>query len=200
MDMNRSLADIYSATADSQGRVLHDYVLGLYDFLERLVKRYPDILIEGCSGGGGRFDAGMLYYTPQIWCSDNTDPIDRLEIQYGTSFIYPISCVGSHVSASPNHQTGRITDLHTRGIAAMAGTFGYELNLNELSEEEKEEIRRQISEYKKYAALIQRGIYYADQSPDRQSGRLGVRFRRSAGSACTGGRHQKTCQYDDRLY
>ena len=164
-DMNRSLADIYSATADSQGRVLHDYVLGLYDFLERLVNRYPNILIEGCSGGGGRFDAGMLYYTPQIWCSDNTDPIDRLEIQYGTSFIYPASSVGAHVSASPNHQTGRITSMKTRGIVAMAGTFGYELNLNELDENEKSEIRRQIGEYKKYAVLIQTGLYYRLTNP-----------------------------------
>lgn len=164
-DMNRSLADIYSATADTQGRVLHDYVLGLYDFLERLVNRYPSILIEGCSGGGGRFDAGMLYYTPQIWCSDNTDPIDRLEIQYGTSFIYPSSSVGAHVSASPNHQTGRITSMETRGVVALAGTFGYELNLNQLSEGEKDEIRHQIAEYKKYAALIQNGTYFRLTNP-----------------------------------
>ncbi len=164
-DMNRSLADIYSATADSQGRVLHDYVLGLYDFLERIVNRYPDILIEGCSGGGGRFDAGMLYYTPQIWCSDNTDAVDRLEIQYGTSFIYPVSSVGSHVSASPNHQTGRLTSLRTRGVVASAGTFGYELDLNQLSEEEKDEIRCQITYYKRYAALIQKGLYYRLTNP-----------------------------------
>ena len=164
-DMNRSIADVYSATADSQGRVLHDYVLGLYDFLERLVQRYPNILLEGCSGGGGRFDAGMLYYTPQIWCSDNTDAIDRLEIQYGTSFIYPCSCVGSHVSASPNHQTERVTTMKTRGTVALAGTFGYELNLNELSEEDKAEIRRQIAEYKKYADLVQKGTYYRLTNP-----------------------------------
>ena len=106
-DMNRSLMDVYSSVTRDQGRVLHDYVLGLYDFLERLVQRYPNLLIEGCSGGGGRFDAGMMYYTPQIWCSDNTDAIDRLRIQYGTSFGYPVSVVGSHVSAVPNHQTGR---------------------------------------------------------------------------------------------
>ena len=164
-DMNRSIADVYSATGDGQGRVLYDYVLGLYDFLERIVQRYPDILIEGCSGGGGRFDAGMLYYTPQIWCSDNTDPIDRLEIQYGTSFIYPISSVGSHVSASPNHQTGRLTSLKTRAAAATAGTFGYELDLNKLSKEEKEEIRVQIREYKKYARLVQQGLYYRLTNP-----------------------------------
>ena len=125
-DMNRSLMDVYSSVTRDQGRVLHDYVLGLYDFLERLVQRYPNLLIEGCSGGGGRFDAGMMYYTPQIWCSDNTDAIDRLRIQYGTSFGYPVSVVGSHVSAVPNHQTGRKTPLHTRGVVAMSGTFGYE--------------------------------------------------------------------------
>ena len=114
-DMNRSLCDVYSAAAGYQGKVLYDYVLGVYDFLDRLLKRYPNLLIEGCSGGGGRFDAGMLYYTPQIWCSDNTDALDRLQIQYGTSFGFPISAVGSHVSAVPNHQTGRKTPLSTRG-------------------------------------------------------------------------------------
>ena len=140
-DMNRSISDIYSSETKEQGKVLYDYVLGVYDFLERLLKRYPDTLIEGCSGGGGRFDAGMLYYTPQIWCSDNTDAIDRIEIQYGTSFIYPASCVGSHVSAVPNHQTGRVTSLNTRGVVAMAGTFGYELNLGLLSDRRKKKSR-----------------------------------------------------------
>ena len=164
-DMNRSLMDVYSATTKDQGRVLHDYVLGLYDFLERLVQRYPNLLIEGCSGGGGRFDAGMMYYTPQIWCSDNTDAIDRLRIQYGTSFGYPVSVVGSHVSAVPNHQTGRKTPLHTRGVVAMSGTFGYELNLMKLSEEEKQEIREQIAEYKSYASIIQNGLYYRLSDP-----------------------------------
>ena len=168
-DMNRSLADIYSSAADCQGRVLHDYVLGLYDFLERIVERYPHILIEGCSGGGGRFDAGMLYYTPQIWCSDNTDPIDRLEIQYGTSFIYPVSSVGAHVSASPNHQTGRCTPLKTRGTVASAGTFGYELNLDKISEEEKDEIRKQIAEYKQNASLVQNGLYFRLTNPQTEN-------------------------------
>ena len=109
-------------------------MLGLYDLLERLVSRYPDLLLEGCSGGGGRFDLGMLYYSPQIWCSDDTDAVERLSVQYGTSFCYPISAVGSHVSAVPNHQTGRITPVETRGTVAMAGSFGYELDLNLLSE------------------------------------------------------------------
>ena len=164
-DMNRSLMDVYSSVTRDQGRVLHDYVLGLYDFLERLVQRYPNLLIEVCGGGGGRFDAGMMYYTPQIWCSDNTDAIDRLRIQYGTSFSYPVSVVGSHVSAVPNHQTGRKTPLHTRGVVAMSGTFGYELNLMKLSEEEKQEIREQIAEYKSYAPIIQNGLYYRLSDP-----------------------------------
>ena len=164
-DMNRSLMDVFSRGTEDQGRVMYDYVLGLYDFLERIVTRYPDLLIEGCSGGGGRFDAGMMYYTPQIWCSD---ALDRLQIQYGTSFGYPVSAVGSHVSAVPNHQTGRITSLHTRGVVAMAGTFGYELNLGKLSEEEKQEIRLQVEEYRKFAPLIQTGLYYRLSDPARE--------------------------------
>lgn len=164
-DMNRSLSDVYSAAATDQGKVFHDYVLGVYDFLERLIERYPDMLIEGCSGGGGRFDAGMMYYTPQIWCSDNTDAVDRVKIQYGTSFGYPVSTVGSHVSDVPNHQTGRVTSMHTRSVVAMAGTFGYELDLGKLSSEEKKEIRVQIADYKKYAPLILNGRYYRLSNP-----------------------------------
>ena len=164
-DMNRSLIDVYSAAANDQGRVLYDYVLGVYDFLERLISRYPDILIEGCSGGGGRFDAGMMYYTPQIWCSDNTDALDRIRIQYGTSFGYPISTVGSHVSAVPNHQTGRVTPIEARATVAMAGTFGYELDLGKLSEGEKEEIKKQVAFYKENAALITGGEYYRLTNP-----------------------------------
>lgn len=163
-DMNRSLSDIYSADRE-MGKVSYDYMLGVYDFAEKLMQRYPNLLIEGCSGGGGRFDAGMLYYTPQIWCSDNTDAIDRTYIQYGTSFFYPVSTVGSHVSASPNHQTGRSTSLHTRGVVAMAGTFGYEFNLKNLNAEEKEEIKEQIKTYKSYAELIQTGDYYRLSNP-----------------------------------
>lgn len=163
-DMNRSIADVYSAV-HAQGRVLYDYMLGVYDFLEKFVQRYPDILLEGCSGGGGRFDAGMLYYTPQIWCSDNTDALDRIRIQYGTSFFYPISAVGSHVSAVPNHQTGRSVSLHTRGIVAMAGTFGYELDVNELTKEQQEEIKEQVKQYKKNREIIQNGSYYRLSNP-----------------------------------
>lgn len=163
-DMNRSLTDIYSMEK-AQGKVTYDYVLGVYEFLERLMQRYPDLLIEGCSGGGGRFDAGMLYYTPQIWCSDNTDAVDRLRIQYGTSFFYPVCTVGAHVSAVPNHQTGRSVSLHTRGVVAMAGTFGYELDPETLSDGEKEQIKGQIADYKKYEDLIREGDYYRLSNP-----------------------------------
>lgn len=158
-DMNRSLADVYA------GNVTYDYVLGLYEFLEKIVARYPNLLIEGCSSGGGRFDAGMMYYTPQIWCSDNTDAINRVKIQYGTSFFYPVSVVGAHVSAVPNHQTGRSVSLNTRGVVAMAGTFGYELNPALLSDEEKAMIKRQVQTYKEYESLICDGTYYRLASP-----------------------------------
>lgn len=158
-DMNRSMSDVYA------GNLTYDYVLGVYDFLEKLTSKYPDILLEGCCGGGGRFDAGMMYYTPQIWCSDNTDAINRTKIQYGTSFFYPVSAVGSHVSAVPNHQTGRNTSLNTRGITAMAGTFGYEMNPALLSEEDKSVIREQMKRYKKYETLICQGDYYRLSNP-----------------------------------
>lgn len=164
-DMNRSICDVYSCVTENQGKVLYDYILGLYDFLERLTIHYPNLLIEGCSGGGGRFDAGMLYYTPQIWCSDNTDAFDRTQIQYGTSFGFPVSTMGAHVSAVPNHQTGRVTTLKARGVTAMAGTFGYELNLSLLTEEEKEEIKEQVKTFHKYASLIWHGDYYRLSNP-----------------------------------
>ncbi len=166
-DMNRSITDIYSATAQSadQGAVLYRYVLGLYDFLERLTRHYPDLLIEGCSGGGGRFDAGMLYYTPQIWCSDNTDAIDRIRIQYGTSFGYPISAVGSHVSAVPNHQNGRITAIETRGSVAMAGNFGYELDPNQITDDEAYLVKEQIRNFHQWQHIIHDGDYYRLVSP-----------------------------------
>ena len=161
-DMNRSIADAYSAATpdDRQGEVMHRYMLGLYDLMERITTNFPDVLIEGCSGGGARFDAGILCYSPQIWCSDDTDPIHRLNIQYGTSFGYPVSAVGAHVSASPNHQTGRETTIHTRAIVAMSGTFGYELDPGKLTDEDKSEIKEQIKEFKKYYDLIQNGMYY----------------------------------------
>ena len=172
MDMNRSILNVYSMTEGIQnnGTILYKYVLGVYDFMERLQARYPKMFIEGCSGGGGRFDAGMMYYTPQIWCSDDTDAICRLDIQYGTSFGYPISVVGSHVSAVPNHQTGRTTPFNTRAVVAMAGSFGYELDLNKVSDEEKEEVKAQVENYKKYWDLLHNGLYYRLTDADKSKG------------------------------
>ncbi len=161
-DMNRNLADAYSPALppDRQGEVLHRYMLGLYALLDRLTREFPAVLFEGCSGGGGRFDAGMLAYSPQIWCSDDTDAIERLSIQYGTSFGYPMPAVGAHVSAVPSHQTGRSTPIGTRAVVAMAGTFGYELDLKRLSDDEKNQVRRQIARFHEYDALLRDGDYY----------------------------------------
>jgi alpha-galactosidase len=166
-DMNRSICDWYSSSLspETMGEMPHRYVLGVYDLLERLTSAFPDVLFEGCSGGGGRFDAGMLYYSPQIWCSDNTDAYERTIIQYGTSFFYPVSAVGSHVSAVPNHQSGRVTSFDARAEVAMAGSFGYELDLNTLSDEEKELVKQQIKRFKKYNSLISGGKYYRLSSP-----------------------------------
>lgn len=177
-DMNRSICDIYSAALpkERQGEVYHRYVLGVYDLMERFTSTFPDILFEGCSGGGGRFDPAILYYSPQIWCSDDTDGIERLEIQYGTSFFYPISAVGSHVSAIPNHQTGRKTPLKTRGVVAMAGSFGYEMDLNLLSPDEKEVVKEQVEDYKKYYDLIHNGDYYRLVSPQGDSDFIAWQF------------------------
>lgn len=173
-DMNRSITDAYSATADkaNQGAVLYRYVLGLYNLLERILERFPELLIEGCSGGGGRFDAGMMYYTPQIWCSDNTDAIDRIFIQHGTSYGFPISAVGAHVSTVPNHQTGRSVSFETRGVVAMAGTFGYELDLNLVSDDEKEQVKRQVKTYDKVWELVRTGDYYRLTNPTQPGVRV----------------------------
>ena len=168
-DLNRSISDVYSHAAPCQGRVLYQNMLGVYELLEKLCARYPDLLIEGCSGGGGRFDAGMLYYCPQIWCSDNTDAIDRLVIQHGSSFGYPAAAVGAHVSICPNHQTGRTVPLSTRGIVAAAGTFGYELDPAQLTEAECEEVRRQIRAYCEDAPLVRGGLYYRLSDPAKDA-------------------------------
>lgn len=161
-DYNRSMANVYSKAhpADRQGEIFHRFILGTYELLGRLRERYPEIMIEGCSGGGGRFDAGMLFYTPQIWCSDNSEAVNRLKIQKGTCYGYPVSTVGSHVSASPNHQNGREVPARTRAIVAMSGTFGYELDPRKLSDEDKKEIKEQIEIFNRYYDLIQRGRYF----------------------------------------
>ena len=158
-DMNRNMTDVYSRALppERQGEAAHRYMLGLYDLLGRLTADFPEVLFEGCAGGGGRFDAGMLYYCPQIWCSDDTDAIHRLKIQYGTSFGYPPCAMGSHVSASPNHQTGRSTLLSTRAVVAMAGAFGYELDLQKLTGDEKEMVKAQIARCKQLQPLLLEG-------------------------------------------
>ena len=166
-DMNRTFSEVFSNGNDReyQGKVCHKYILGVYELYERLTSRFPHVLFESCASGGARFDPGMLYYAPQGWTSDDTDAIERLKIQYGTSMVYPVSCMGSHVSASPNHQTNRVTPLETRADVAYFGTFGYELDLLKLGEEDKAEIRRQIAFMKEKRDLIQKGTFYRLKSP-----------------------------------
>ncbi len=166
-DMNRNLSEIGSAALDAkhQQEVAHRYVLGLYSVLERIMVAFPDVLFEGCCGGGGRFDAGMLYYFPQYWTSDDSDAIERLYIQYGTSMVMPSCTMGAHVSAVPNHQVGRTTPLKSRGDVAMAGQFGYELDLAKLTDEEFEEVKKQIVKYKQIRETVHKGDMYRLKSP-----------------------------------
>ena len=166
-DMNRSITECFSAAlpADRQGEVFHRYILGVYDLYERLTSRFPEILFESCASGGARFDPGILYYAPQGWTSDDTDAVERLKIQYGTSYCYPVSSMGSHVSVSPNHQLNRETPLYTRANVAYFGTFGYELDLNKLTEEEQKEVKEQIAFMKEYRDLFQFGTFYRLSSP-----------------------------------
>ena len=166
-DMNRSITECWSHAlpADQQGEVFHRYILGLYDLYERLTAKFPHVLFESCASGGGRFDPGMLYYAPQAWTSDNSDAVERQKIQYGTSMCYPVSSMGSHVSVVPNHQMNRMTPLHTRANTAYFGTFGYELDLNKLTEEEIAEVKEQISFMKEYREIFQYGTFYRLQSP-----------------------------------
>lgn len=161
-DMNRQLSDAYSNTleADRQGEFYHRYVLGLYDVLGRICSKFPEILFESCSSGGNRFDLGMLCYMPQTWTSDNTDAISRLQIQSGTSYGYPLSTMGAHVSASPNHQTLRATPIETRFNVAAFGVLGYELDLTELSQAEKKAVKAQIEYYKEHRKLFQYGRFF----------------------------------------
>lgn len=166
-DYNRNVTEIGSKSLppERQQEFAHRYVLGVYEVLERITSAFPEVLFEGCSGGGGRFDAGMLYYYPQYWTSDNTDGVERLSIQHGTSMVMPASTMGAHVSAVPNHQVGRNTPLLFRGHVAMAGQFGYELDLNTLSEEEIDLVKEQLAQYKDIRNVIQKGEMYRLASP-----------------------------------
>ena len=161
-DMNRQLSDIGSAElpADRMGELYHRYVLAVYEMQERLIQEFPHLLLENCSGGGARFDPGMLYFSPQIWCSDDTDAIERLKIQEGTALIYPLSSMGAHVSDCPNHTVGRVTPFETRGYVALAGTFGYELDVTKIPEEDRKMIPEQVAMYHKYNDLVREGDYY----------------------------------------
>jgi alpha-galactosidase len=167
-DMNRYMTEPYSRAlpAKSQGRVMLSYMLGVYDLYDKLTKRYPEILFESCASGGARFDPGMMYYAPQTWCSDDTDAAERVKIQYGTSYAYPVVSMGAHVSKVPNEQLHRITPLETRANVAFFGTFGYELDLNLLNEDEFNAVKKQIEFMKKYRRLIQiDGDFYRLKSP-----------------------------------
>lgn len=165
-DMNRNITEAYSPTLpkDRQKEFYHRYILGVYALYERLIQAFPEVLFESCASGGGRFDAGMLYYAPQAWTSDDTDAVERLHIQYGTSMIYPIVSMGSHVSAVPNHQVARSTSLKMRADTACFGTFGYELDLTKLTEEDQQEVRQQIAFFKEYREVIQLGDFYRLQN------------------------------------
>ena len=166
-DMNRGVTDAYSSelASDEQGEFYHRYMLGVYDLADRLTKAFPDVFFEGCASGGGRFDAGMLYYFPQIWTSDDTDAYERTRVQWGTATCYPQSAMSCHVSACPNHQTRRVTPLHTRGVVASLGSTGYELDPTKLTDEEVVEVASQIREYEKVADLILKGDCYRLCSP-----------------------------------
>ncbi|MBM6614496.1 alpha-galactosidase [Desemzia sp. RIT804] len=166
-DMNRYISEAFSIAlpSDRQGEVYHRYILGVYDLYERLIAKYPNILFESCAGGGARNDPGMLFYAPQAWASDDTDAVERLKIQYGTSMVYPLSSIGSHVSAVPNHQVGRMTSMDMRSHVAYFGTFGYELDITALSQMDKEAIQKHIQFFKKHRKLVQQGDFYRLKSP-----------------------------------
>ncbi|MFC0523622.1 alpha-galactosidase [Pontibacillus salicampi] len=166
-DMNRYMTEIGSRSlpAEQQKEVSHRYILGVYELYDKLTSAFPNVLFESCASGGARFDPGMLYYAPQTWTSDDTDAVERLKIQYGTSVVYPLSSMGAHVSEVPNHQVKRITSLKTRGDVAFFGMFGYELDVTRMSAEEKRAVQQQISFYKEHRELIQNGDFYRLISP-----------------------------------
>ncbi len=188
-DMNRYMSEGYSAHLgpERQGELMHRYILGVYSLYERLTSAFPEILFESCASGGARFDPGILYYAPQAWCSDDTDAWERCKIQYGTSLVYPLSMIGSHVSAVPNHQVFRMTPLETRGAVAMFGSFGYELDLDRLREEEFEIVKSQVKRMKTLRRLIQTDSdFYRLCSPfeKNEAGWICVSSDRTKAAAC----------------
>jgi alpha-galactosidase len=167
--MNRPLTEVFSKGASETGiwqtEIIHRYVLGVYELQSRITKAFPHVLLENCASGGGRFDPGMLYYSPQIWCSDNTDALIRMKIQYGTSYAYPTRCVGAHVSSVPNHLTGSITRLRTRGFVAMCGTFGFELDIAAATQKDLLTFQNQVSLFRKIAPIIRYGDMFRIWNP-----------------------------------
>lgn len=166
-DMNRNITEAWSPglPPDRQGEFFHRYILGVYDLYDRLTRAFPDVLFESCAGGGGRFDPGLLAYAPQAWTSDDTDAVERLRIQWGTSLAYPLSSMAAHVSAVPNHQVGRLTPLATRAAVAFFGVFGYELDPTALTPAERAEVAGQVAFYKRRRDLFQRGRFVRLRSP-----------------------------------
>ncbi len=213
-DKNRDMTEFYSRDlpADRHGEFVHRYTLGFYDLAERLTSTFPDVFFEGCAGGGGRFDGGALYYFPQIWTSDDTDGLERTKIQWGTSMCYPLSGMSCHVSACPNHQTQRTTPLSTRGAIASLGAFGYELDPDKLTEDERMTVTEQIRTYKKTDELVLKGDLYRLSDPfssnyfcemlvSKDKSRAYVVGERFRGDPCDHDRILKLCGLDsDKTY
>lgn len=203
-DMNRSMSECYSASlpAHRQGEVMHRYILGVYDLAERLTGAFPNVFFEGCAGGGGRFDAGMLYYFPQIWTSDDTDGFERTKIQWGTSLCYPLSAMSCHVSVCPNHQTQRVTPFETRGNIASLGAFGYELDLSKMTDEEKAFTKKQVERYKRTDELILKGDLHRLMNPLEQNYFCAMVVSQDKSEAYVVGEriHGLPCDYNQYIY
>ena len=203
-DMNRNITECFTAAlpAERQGEFMHRYILGVYDLAERLTGAFPNVIFEGCAGGGGRFDAGMLYYFPQIWTSDDTDGYERAKIQWGTSVCYPLSAMSCHVSVCPNHQTQRTTPFQTRGNIASLGAFGYELDLSKMTDEEKALAKLQVEAYRRTAELVLKGDLYRLKNPlEGDYFCMSVVSKDKSEAYVVGERtHGNPCDYNQYLY
>ena len=203
-DMNRNITEVYSKSlpAHRQDEFMHRYILGVYDLAERLTSAFPNVFFEGCASGGGRFDAGMLYYFPQIWTSDDTDGYERAKIQWGTSMCYPLSSMSCHVSACPNHQTLRTMSFETRGNIASLGAFGYELDISKMTDEERQLTKRQIESYKRTDELILKGDLYRLMSPFEKNYFCEMIVSKDKSTAYLVGEriHGLPCDYNQYLY